>query len=186
MQRTRAKGAGNPYYLTCVKKGCMVSSKLEFVERAILKALRSQLELCAAKSKSVEVAKSDQYEAILSALENDLNQLTEQKNKLHDLLEQGVYDIDTYLSRQKALAERTVSVKKSIQETQEQQSRSRRIDYKATAEKLRDDLQRYEKSNCQDRNILLKSVLESVTYNKEKGAAPNGFTLKADFKKVYF
>lgn len=186
MQRTRAKGAGNPYYLTCVKKGCMVSSKLEFVERAILKALRSQLELCAAKSKSIEVAKSDQYEAILSALENDLNQLTEQKNKLHDLLEQGVYDIDTYLSRQKALAERTVSVKKSIQETQEQQSRSRRIDYKTTAEKLRDVLQRYEKSNCQDRNILLKSVVESVTYNKEKGAAPNGFTLKADFKKVYF
>lgn len=187
MQRIRSRGAGHPYYLNCVKKGCMVSSRLDFVETAILKALRSQFNACTAKTSSALPKEDapDNYAAILAAAENDLQQLNSQRNKLHDLLEQGIYDIDTYLSRQKMLSERIAAVSESIAELQAQQAKIRYIDYHATADQIHAVLDRYSAATCQEQNQLLKSVIEKAVYNKQKGAKPNEFQLNIAFRNLY-
>ena len=186
MQRMRTRGPGHPYYLNCVKKGCMVSSKLEFVETAILKALHAQFQDCIAKAESsAKEAAQDNYAPLLSAAEQELRQLHIQRDKLHDFLEQGVYDIDTYLSRQKTLAEKIAAVTDSIAELQARQANIRYIDYRATADRIHTVLDQYEPATAQTRNQLLKSVIEKAVYNKQKGAKPNDFQLSVTFRNLY-
>lgn len=188
MQRIRSRGAGYPYYLNCVKKGCIVSSKLEFVEDAILKALYSQFHACTVKAQAPEPKPDapDNYASILAAAESELQQLNAQRNKLHDLLEQGVYDIDTYLSRQKMLAERIADTNTALCEIRMQQSQIKQIDYHATAEQIHTVLDRYENATCQEQNQLLRSVIEKAVYNKQKGNKPNEFQLSITFRHLYF
>lgn len=47
-------------------------------------------------------------------LRQHLDTLENQRNRLHDLLEQGVYDADTFITRNRALAERIKKVQKEL------------------------------------------------------------------------
>lgn len=96
-------------FLKCITPVCHnVSSKYETVEQRLLQGLEQWLsgyrlqwdgdpdadeqELLDLKAKNVRKA------------ENDLDTLHRQLSKTHDLLEQGVYDIDTFLERSRSLS----------------------------------------------------------------------------------
>lgn len=185
MQRVKSKGYDSPYYLNCVKKGCMVSSRLSFVEDAILKALRSQFNACTASAQAITTEQIDNYAIIIETAESDLQQLRAQLDNLHDLLEQGVYDVDLFVNRQKILTSRIKGLQESIAEAKAQQSKVQRIDYSATADRIHSVLEQYRNVSNQDRNRLLKSVIEAVTYHKEKGSKPNDFQLEIQFRHIY-
>jgi site-specific DNA recombinase len=88
----------------CVKKCGNKSSNFKYVEEKLLQGLRDWLEKYESEynSESQEPSTlSYTYNRNLESLQKELKELSGQKNKLHNLLERGVYDIDTFLDKSK-------------------------------------------------------------------------------------
>ena len=111
----------------------------------------------------------DDYKKIIINLNKELSELNKQKNNLHDLLERGIYDVDTYLDRQKNIAERIETINKTINDTK------MTIDTEFKKEQAKTDLipvlksvleQYYIINDITLKNNLLKYVLDKVIYTK--------------------
>ncbi len=110
-------------------------------------------------------------------LEKELDTLTKQLSRTHDLLEQGVYDTDTFLDRSRAINERMVAAHKSIEELTaalvlDEQRAASRVNIIPQVEHL---LSVYDKlPDAQSKNELLKGILERIEYVKDKPSPRKG------------
>ena len=116
----------------------------------------------------------------LKKLENELAEVEKQKDTLHDLLEKGVYDIDTFIERSNKLKTKTDEVTTNIKAVKskysaEKKSAKLKKDFIPKVEKV---ILNYSKSKSIDeKNELLKSILSHVNYIKEKDWKPDEFVL---------
>ena len=120
----------------------------------------------------------------LVALDKEKNELDKQKNKLHDLLERGIYDVDTFLERQQTLASKKEEIETAIKGTKKllEVEVSRDIDYKELAQNIEHAIEDYENTDSIElKNKALKSVIKEILYNKEKKRFAQ-FTLEVKFK----
>ena len=169
--------------LMCKTLGCAnVSSELSLVEERVLKGLKDWLNDYrlkwdgAEKTTEPDVQISVQEKA-LTSLEESLKTLRQQLEKTYDLLEQGVYDTNTFLTRSQSITQR-------IQETETQMQNVRQ---EIKTEQIRKEsiyniipqvehvLHVYDTlTDPAAKNDLLKSVLERVEYSKEHGTRWHG------------
>lgn len=161
--------------LMCAATSCNnVSCALHFVEERILEALREwlndyklQWELGVAPRKNSLVQLKQKA---LKKLEKELAELEKQRSNIHDLLERGVYDTDTFLDRMREVGERVkqaeedrVAVEADLQLEEAREESRREIIPKV--ERLLDVYA--ELPSPKAKNDLLKEVLEKVVYVKE-------------------
>lgn len=174
-------------HLMCYNSHCPnKSTRFEYVEREVLNGLRKWLEKY--RAKWADYQESDltnnnvidiRRQALLN-LRRDLKELEQQKDKLHDLLERGIYNEETYLERSRNLSERITSTREAISESEgnlivESQKEHARRDIIPQVEKI---LELYDLTDGPaQKNALLKSVLEYATYRKEKYQRDDNFTL---------
>lgn len=175
MQRQGAN-AGVPYIL-CATKGCVAGAKAEYVESALIDYLGKELYRIELDIPTEDQDNIEYLEKALQATRRELDVLMAQKNRLHDLLEQEVYDIATYRERMEALSQK-ITASQEREATQEKKIRAaRKIDKQALARQIRTVLDAYSAADARHRNMLLKSVLESVEYYKAKKTPPQDFQL---------
>lgn len=166
--------SGYPDSLICPLPGCpTTASHLYLVEEGVLQALRDWLEnyKLDLKASDPDLLKSEikVFENALKKQELELQQLEKQLSNLHDLLERGVYSVDTFLERSKALADRISSAKNSIANLQEQLhwEQSKEEGKKNIIPKIERVLEIYKfTEDPRLKNDLLKTVLEKVVYTK--------------------
>lgn len=167
-------------HLLCQTRGCCKSSRLDYVEDAVLDAIRQKLEelrsLKAKKRKTVD------YSAAIIELERERGQLKRQKSSLHDLLERGVYDADTFTERSKNISERLAALENEYNELAQKQKTAALSTLEETIEKYENVLRLYKTSAPAQKNKLLKSVIKSGTYYKEKDWGPKQFALQINYK----
>lgn len=175
-----------PAHLMCHnRKFCNnKSSRFAYVEEKLLGELEKYLESFVLeygkrKKRNTNNLIEVRQQAI-QTLEKELSELEKQKLNLHDFLERRIYDEETYLTRSKNLADRIGSTKESIERAKlELQSEMNAA--KAQQDvipKLKSVVKLYRRSkDPAKKNQLLKSVLQSVTYNKEKWQRNDEFTL---------
>lgn len=173
--------SGYPDTLMCPRANCEnVSSDLRRVEDHVIDALRKWLNDYKLKWESVDrssaVKQSDVLKKSLSAQEADLDKLYKQLSKTHDLLEQGVYDTDTFLDRSRSISERINQAKESIERLHTQiaieTAKEDNMDnFIPKAEHLLETY--YTLSNTEAKNKMLKEVLERVVYEKKNRAYKN-------------
>ncbi len=107
----------------------------------------------------------------------ELETLHKQLDRTHDLLEQGVYDTDTFLVRSRSLTERIAAAEEDIStltaEVQADKERAAsRLNVIPKVEKL---LEVYPVlPSAQAKNEMLKEVLEKVEYTKNERSGRNG------------
>lgn len=189
----RPYGSGYPDTLMCPRANCEnVSSDLRRVEGRVLSALRDWLNGYKLKWEKVDfssaVKQSDILKKSLSAQESELDKLYKQLSKTHDLLEQGVYDTDTFLDRSRSVSERINQTKNDIA----------RLNAQIAAETVKEDnvvnvvpkvenlLETYSTlPSAEAKNRMLKEVLEKVVYLKKKRARKNKELLD-DFEITIF
>lgn len=168
--------------LMCPNRACdNISAKYDVVEERLLQALAQWLEdyrlewsdkppaeeqaLIALKEKSIRKAQSE------------VETLRKQLDRTHDLLEQGVYDTETFLERSRSLSGRISAANASIEalaaELVEDEARATsRRNIVPKVEKL---LEVYaELPSPQARNEMLKDVLEKVEYTRLQRSGRNG------------
>ncbi len=171
-------------HITCYNNCGNKSTKFEYIEGQILLDLRDWLDQY--RRLIGELAQKDQpqrefisdYQSALKKVNKELSEAEAQKQKLHDFLEQGIYDIETYLSRSKMLVDRMDSLTQAILNLEEE------IVLQIEKEKAKEDiipqieevLKLYPMAeNAEQKNNLLKLVIEKVEYYKAK-----------DWKNDYF
>ncbi len=174
MQR-RPYTTGQEDSLICTATSCdNISSALAMVERRILDALADwvadyKLRLDPQKERRI-VNQTAITEKALQRIDAELSDLDKQKSSLHDLLERGVYDVDTFMSRSSVISDRIKSAKADREKlaseiAAEKLREANRIQLVPRIEHLLyvyNDL-----PSAAAKNELLKEVLEKVVYIKE-------------------
>lgn len=135
------------HYLVCPHRGCTVSSRLALVESVILQYLECLLGSLRIKSKESGPDWEGQYGEILSGLEAEKKALRKQLDRQRDLLEQGIYDVDTFLERQGLLYEKEAKLELSKQLVGEKSRKASALD-RRQYEKIETVLDLYKDASC--------------------------------------
>ncbi len=167
---------GYPDSLICHEPTCHnISSQLTYVEEKLIDALRNWLDIYKLKletkgrKNTTSALQKDVTKNSISALNHELETLEKQSNKLHDLLEQGVYTTIKFLERSKIIADRIQVATKNrddllglIEHTDDMHT-NREI----LIPKIAKVLEVYhELTTPSEKNQLLHQVLDKVIYLK--------------------
>lgn len=171
-------------HLLCYNHCGNKSSKFSYVEERLLASLRHWL---AGYSVRLEVGAMDTPADLLDThrrafkrLQEELSELQNQKNSLHDLLERGIYDPEVFAARAQLLQERMaacgVSAKHVAQEIALLEGQeTARLETVPALENLLDSY--FLAKDPKKKNLLLKSLLYSADYKKEKNQRNDEFSL---------
>lgn len=174
-----------PGHLMCYNRFCTnKSSRFTYVEESLLKALEDLLSEFKAEFGTRRRKKSNNAvelkEQAVNNLERELEELNGQKEKLHDLLERGIYDEETYLNRSQNLAQRIEEKHKEILHAKNELQKEHNKDkaQKDIIPNVQNVIKLYWRTDDpQKKNNLLKSVIQYATYRKEKHQRNDQFTL---------
>ena len=186
MQRRPYLSKGLPPHLMCQNSACdNVSSDLATVEARILSSLRRWLEdyrlTWGMEIENRSEAISLRQQAV-TKLEKEIFNLEKQRENLHDLLERGVYDTDTFLNRSRIVAARLQQAEhdKKAMEAELLKERQRDESRRSLIPKIEHLLDVYDTLTPAGKNFMLKEVLEKVVYRKEasdRWSHPDHFTV---------
>lgn len=180
MTLRRATTPNKPDYIVCHARACPnVSAPFPIVESRVIDGLRDwlsgyEVKIAAAQPNN---AHENALKAAISAHKKELETLTKQLDRAYDLLEQGIYTIDTFTERSRTLSERAEAVKADISRlTQEADRITRQKQLETdTVPHVRSILQAYEEApTAADKNRLLREILEKVTYYKARSGSFRG------------
>lgn len=173
MQRITLKGQA---YLLCQKKGCCAAAKFDLVEDRVLRHLEEVLS-------SIEMEQPERrqnlapLEESLSAVTKELAAAGRQKNRLHELLEMGEYDLPTYRERMAAVMEKISGLERRQEDMQLRLEQAKSYNPAIQSANIRKVLDAYQSSDAAHRNALLHSVIEVIFYRKAKKTKPADFDL---------
>lgn len=160
--------------LKCPNRYCnSVSAPLYLVEEKILAVLSSWLLDFQVDPDAVDQNNSvlDAYLSTSSALEAELTSLNKQLSKTFDLLERGIYDDETFLTRNQILKNKISAAEKSLADLNDKINKVQDVmtvqdTFIPTVKRIVDGYSNLEDASV--KNNLLKTVLERVDYNKDK------------------
>jgi DNA invertase Pin-like site-specific DNA recombinase len=173
-------------HLLCYNKSCNnKSSRFEYIEEKILKGLNNWLAQYKAswikwnrpekKHNLIEI-----MQVSVKNLERESAELEKQKNKLHDLLERGIYNEQTYLERTRILAKRLDEIRILLANVEKElllelSCLKAQLEIIPAVENILELY--YRTDNAAKKNSLLKSVLQKASYKKEKWQKGDDFEL---------
>ncbi len=169
-------------HLICLKKCGNKSSRLDYVEKQILFSLQEwslEYEMNLDKKEFKTKTNEDVYRQNIETLEKGIQDLHNQKLRLHDLLEQGVYNIETFLERSTHIGSRLEQLTENIKNLKYKMSEELKTtdEHKAINE-LKRILETYHTApDAMTKNSLLRLILDRVVYFKDKSQKNDQFTI---------
>lgn len=172
----KRKNSKYNYIGVVCKQSHVASSHLELIEKKVLESLNEILENykldLKSSSKDLEIeATIKNSMSQIKILEDELEKISFQKEKLYDFLEQGIYTKETFFERSKTLASKIADIKNKINEIEKI-----KLDFITLKERKQNIIPHIEKvietypySTVEQKNKLLKSCIKKIEYYKEKG-----------------
>jgi site-specific DNA recombinase len=162
--------------IRCVQPGCKGVQKgasINLVEQRVIDLLSEYaLDIAVSLTHKPEAKGDDTpYKKMLVANKTEeIAQLEKQKSNLHDFLERGVYDVDTFMERQQNLTNRINGLQEEIRvlNNEIQKEEVRKTDADVLLPKLQTVIAEYWDADIETRNRMLKTVLEKATYLRKK------------------
>lgn len=159
------------YRLMCRNTKCNnVSSNFNIVEESIIEALEeylSKYKLNISIDKPLSNLKL--YERQTEVLENELSTLNDQKLKLFDFLERGIYTEDIFLERSKNIDDRIQTTSESIKSLNSIIEKEKKKAKKEDVVKFKKILDSYKKTDdIRLKNELMKTLVYEIRYTKNK------------------
>lgn len=176
MQRRPYAKSGETTAIQCNNTSCNnISSKLHIVESKIIEALRYWLENYKVSQDSLnhkkELCNINYYENLIKQLNENIEMENKRLDKICQAYEDGVYNEDVYQKRYKEIEEAIVKTKHLIIEYTDQLKKEQKLaeDKEIIIPKMENVLDVYYKlETAEEKNRLLKTVVEKVTYLKVK------------------
>jgi site-specific DNA recombinase len=173
--------------IRCVQpscKGIQKGSAFSTVEQRLLEGLSAIARKIDDNIKNAEPSDTNDApykQLLISKKQGEVNELLSQKSKLHDLLERGVYDIDTFMDRQQNISKRIDGLQEEIRGI-ENEIRKEELRKNSTDDflpQLKSVLEAYHDADIERKNALLKTVLAKATYlRKKEWKKPDEFVLQ--------
>ena len=172
MMSRRPYQSGQQETLLCAYVDChgTVASNLRDVEAAVISSLEAYLKDFRAEQAQARPVDTSSIEDALIALDREDRQLRAQEAKAYDLVEQGIYSTETFLSRTRTIAARREKISGQADELRQEMDRLITLQASRTdlIPQLEHVLDVYWTASVAERNELLKSVLEKVEYRKTR------------------
>ena len=182
MQRM-GQNRGDPRIL-CTEKGCVASAKYDYVEARLLSDLENIRDSLRIEIQQAAPPDISSLQAEQKAVKAKLKKMDARISTLHDLLEDGTYDRDTFKVRmakaeaeKQALQEQQASVAERIRSALNQ-------DKVIVLNQLDSVLELYPTLDTEGRNLILKSIIDHVVYRKMQKSKPMDFTLEIHLKDL--
>lgn len=171
-------------------RGVVRAISIRILQQRILETLESRVQEFEADEK---LAKRERRPSVviplkkkgMEAKEKELKTLHEQKENLHDLLEQGVYDIETFMERQKKLADRIREAENEIEKMKEEIARVEEEEKNSEEfiPQVKTVLEAYQATDdVEKKNRLLKSIIERIEYSRPQGSGYGEFTIEVTLR----
>lgn len=184
------KNIGYVKFLRCKSCNQNRGVRLDVIEEKILENIESILHEFEQQILTNEIEdknnnRVNNLKHTLQLLEKEAAELNKQKNNLHDLLERGIYDVDTYLERTQILSLKSDENKKSIDNTIEliENEKALNVNYNDLVPSLQTVLNNYKSTqDIKLKNFLLKTVIDEIIYYKEKGKKNAKFEIEIKLK----
>jgi site-specific DNA recombinase len=163
-------------FIRCTQPACQSVQKggtLSIVEDRIIELLEEYAIDIAIQTKvDAPVSTSDvsHKKALVDKKRQELSEIDKQKSNLHDFLERGIYDVDTFMERQQNLTARITDLQNDIKslDTEIQKEALRNNTATKILPQLQTVLTEYREADIENKNRLLKSVLAKATYLRKK------------------
>jgi Site-specific recombinases, DNA invertase Pin homologs len=170
-------------HLICQTVGCVKSARADCIEQSFLQELELQLQaLEIEQTESIGSSHRISDQAALERMRTEKSKLQKQREKLCDLLEQGVYTIPIFSEREKLLSEKIEQLMADIRSAEDElAAKSRRIGLPLP--RINRVLQEYWAGTPAQKNKLLKSIVSRAYYFKSKDASPKEFTIDIELRK---
>ena len=180
LQRIAIQSAGGPL-LGCQVPGCIVSSKLEYVEQAVLREIQKEFDKLCANAEQKQQESQIDYAAMAKSIDAEISTAHQQLGRLYDLVEQGVYTIEVFNERRGALLSRI----SALEDERKNLVPPQQLDLKKMRANIEAVFDAYPTADFNTKNQLLKSIIDKIVYNKQKGVQPKGFTLEVFLHCLY-
>lgn len=185
MKRRSIAGSGHEHLL-CVYRECRgrtVSSTFDAVDEAVLAAFRYRIKhLQKLKRKGAKEAKNEPDKTV--PLEAELTKAKRQLSRMYDLLEQEIYDANTFLERSKIVNDKIKILEASIKEINSEQKPPQLLPDEAI-ERLQYVIDNFNISDSEEKNRLLHTVVRKIYYSKTvrmcKNNQDHDLSLNVDF-----
>ncbi|CEO27078.1 recombinase family protein [Paraclostridium sordellii] len=173
-------------FLKCLNCGKNRGSKLSIVEKEIINELENWIASYQVSIKNLESPKNnnsnlESYYSIIKSLDCEYKTLLKQKENLHNLLEQDIYDVDTYLDRSKVLADKIDLNRDNLTQAKKDLKKEKESNFSISdiLPQVENVLELYYQSNnMQERNDLLKEVIDYIEYSRESKKRLSKFNIK--------
>lgn len=151
--------------ILCSTTGCCRSSNQDVVEEVFFSMLKENLNNMESSDYRQRVSSNRAH--IKKSITEELSRLDAQKEKIHEMLENGVYDVDTFLSRRDEINGRIQAARDALNDTH--------VDPDDTIiiQRLKAVLEHYWDGTPYDRNQIIKSLVARAEYHKPKGSRYN-------------
>ena len=177
--------------LMCAVPECpQISAPTAVVERKIIEALSDWIRNYDADPENtlinpgVTESEIEILDRQAASLRSELSGLAKQRDNLHDLLERGIYDADTFLTRSRVISDRIEQTKANLIQTESNLEKAKRqhASRMSLIPTVRNTVDiYYTLPDAKSKNDLLKTVLEKAVYTKTvrtpRGGDPDNFTL---------
>lgn len=175
MTRRPCKSNDSIAQIMCPHKGCKTkSSYISVVDEAVILFLQTYLHDLQIKTDAENPQNKHSKDVIKNAAA-ELLKLKRQKERLYTLLEQDVYTKDVFVERMSAVQKKMQAVSEIINEYSDAVECTK--DEKVVM--LKNVIANFDKiDNARDRNILLKTIINRIDYNKTQGGRYNPSDLK--------
>lgn len=174
------------YRLICRTLSCNKASALSVVEAKVLSEIQKELDLmetAVRKNKHSNLNKEEKdCQDIIEIAESELKKLDKQHFKLYDLLEQGIYSNELFIERSNNISNRKQELNFLITSTKK---KMRAIDNSSFERKIplfREIIEKYPTLNISQKNAVLKNVISSIEYKREKSNGQGDIYLKLHYK----
>lgn len=168
-------------HLICNNKECNnKSARFDYIEKAVLEALEEHFKTYDINIKADNIKSNIKvYEQQLNSLNKEFKLLHEQKLKLFDFLERGLYSEETFLERSNNLDERIGKINLSINEVKKLIDTENNKIKKDDIIEFKKLLEGYKRSDdISDKNELMKLMVFKIEYLKQPYQRNDDFEIK--------
>lgn len=117
-------------------------------------------------------SRADAIKDMIAHLSSESDKITAQIDKACDLLEQGIYDKDMFISRSETLKNRQTEIKEKLSELQIELETLNTTDSQIQSlPKVQKILDNYFEYDTKTKNMLLKEILDYAVFTKEPGTS---------------
>lgn len=173
-------------FVKCLNCGKNRGIRLDILEKDIINELADWVDAYNVSIKDLDSNENknpnlESYYSIIKSLESEYQTLMKQKENLHNLLEQGIYDVDTYLDRSKILTDKIDLNRSNLSQAKKDLENEKESVFSIAdiIPQIKKVLELYYQSNdMQERNELLKEVIDYIDYSREPKKRTSRFNIK--------